>query len=78
MNKLLKNIIAFSLQNYYFILFATALLLIAGVITFVSMPIEAFPDVTNTEISVITQWPGRSGECYKIYSFRKESDVERI
>ena len=62
MNKLLKNLIAFSLQNYYFILFATALLLIAGVITFVSMPIEAFPDVTNTEISVITQWPGRSAE----------------
>jgi len=26
------------------------------------MPIEAFPDVTNTEISVITQWPGRSAE----------------
>ncbi len=62
MNKLLKNIIAFSLQNYYFILFATALLLIAGVITFKNMPIEAFPDVTNTEISVITQWPGRSAE----------------
>ena len=62
MNKLLKNLIAFSLQNYYFILFATALLLIAGVITFKNMPIEAFPDVTNTEISVITQWPGRSAE----------------
>ena len=26
------------------------------------MPIEAFPDVTNTEISIITQWPGRSSE----------------
>lgn len=62
MNKLLKNLIAFSLQNYYFILFATALLLIAGIITFNNMPIEAFPDVTNTEISVITQWPGRSAE----------------
>jgi cobalt-zinc-cadmium resistance protein CzcA len=62
MNKLLKNLIAFSLQNYYFILFATALLLIAGIITFKNMPIEAFPDVTNTEISVITQWPGRSAE----------------
>jgi heavy metal efflux pump (cobalt-zinc-cadmium) len=62
MNKLLKNLIAFSLHNYYFILFATALLLIAGIITFNNMPIEAFPDVTNTEISVITQWPGRSAE----------------
>jgi len=62
MNKILSNIIAFSLKNYYFIYFLTGLLLIAGVITFKNMPIEAFPDVTNTEISIITQWPGRSAE----------------
>lgn len=62
MNKLLKNIIAFSLKNYYFILIAFSVLLIGGIITFKNMPIEAFPDVTNTEISVITQWPGRSAE----------------
>jgi cobalt-zinc-cadmium resistance protein CzcA len=62
MNKFLKNIIAFSLKNKYFILFATILLVIAGVITFKNMPIEAFPDVTNSEISIITQWPGRSAE----------------
>jgi cobalt-zinc-cadmium resistance protein CzcA len=37
-------------------------LLIVGIITFKNMPIEAFPDVTNTEISIITQWPGRSAE----------------
>src|ERR1700733_6646977 len=26
------------------------------------MPIEAFPDVTNTEVTIITQWSGRSAE----------------
>jgi cobalt-zinc-cadmium resistance protein CzcA len=62
MNKFLKNIIAFSLKNRFFILFCTVLLLISGIITFRNMPIEAFPDVTNTEISIITQWPGRSAE----------------
>lgn len=62
MNKILQSIIAFSLKNKYFILLSTLLLLIAGVITFKNMPIEAFPDVTNTEISIITQWPGRSAE----------------
>ena len=62
MNKLLKNIISFSLKNKYFIFFCTLLLLISGIITFKNMPIEAFPDVTNTEISIITQWPGRSAE----------------
>jgi cobalt-zinc-cadmium resistance protein CzcA len=62
MNKLLRSVIAFSLKNKYFIFFCTVLLLVSGIVTFRNMPIEAFPDVTNTEISVITQWPGRSAE----------------
>lgn len=62
MLKILKLIIAFSLKRKYFILFATMVLLIGGIITFKNMPIEAFPDVTNTEITIITQWPGRSAE----------------
>src|SRR3984957_18933371 len=62
MNKFLKKVIGFSLKNRYFILFAAVALLVIGIITFKNMPIEAFPDVTNTEISIITQWPGRSAE----------------
>jgi cobalt-zinc-cadmium resistance protein CzcA len=62
MSKLIKVILAFSLKNKYFILFATILLFITGIITFKTMPIEAFPDVTNTEVTIITQWPGRSAE----------------
>ena len=62
MNSILKGVLAFSLKNKYFIFFATLLLVVYGVITFKNMPIEAFPDVTNTEITIITQWPGRSAE----------------
>jgi heavy metal efflux system protein len=62
MTKFLRSLIGFSLKNKYFILFATSLLIISGIITFMDMPIEAFPDVTNTEIDIITQWPGRSAE----------------
>ncbi len=62
MLKIIRKVIAFSLKNKYFILFATLGLLIGGFITFRSMPIEAFPDVTNTEITIITQWSGRSAE----------------
>jgi len=58
----MKGILAFSLKNKYFIFFATLLLAVYGVFTFKNMPIEAFPDVTNTEITIITQWPGRSAE----------------
>ena len=62
MIKFLKGIIGFSLKNKYFILFASAVLVVGGIVTFLQMPIEAFPDVTNTEIDIITQWPGQSAE----------------
>lgn len=62
MVKLIKNIIAFSLKNKYFIIASSVILVAWGIYVFMDMPIEAFPDVTNTEISIITQWPGRSAE----------------
>jgi cobalt-zinc-cadmium resistance protein CzcA len=58
----IKNIIAFSLKNRLFIFLATLVLIIWGGIAYKNIPIEAFPDVTNTQITIITQWPGRSAE----------------
>jgi cobalt-zinc-cadmium resistance protein CzcA len=62
MNKLVYHIITFSLKNRITVLFATLILVIWGVISFKNTPIEAFPDVTNTQIIIVTQWPGRSAE----------------
>ncbi len=62
MHKFVEGIIAFSLRNHVLILFLTAILLVAGIISFVNTPIEAYPDVTNTRVRIITQWPGRSAE----------------
>lgn len=62
MNKFIKNIIAFSLKNKAFTFVWVGILAIAGFISFKNMPIEAFPDVTNTQIVIITQWNGRSAE----------------
>src|SRR5579863_7985539 len=62
MIKFLRGIIGFSLRHKYLILCSAALLVIVGVYTFMEMPIEAFLDVTNTEIDIITQWPGQSAE----------------
>lgn len=62
MSKIIKKVIAFSLKNRLFIFFATLILITWGVIAFKNIPIEAFPDVTNTQITIITQWPGRSAE----------------
>jgi cobalt-zinc-cadmium resistance protein CzcA len=62
MNKFIKNIISFSLANRFFTFFWVGLLVVMGFISFKNMPIEAFPDVTNTQIIIITQWNGRSAE----------------
>src|SRR5436190_3787736 len=62
MNKFIKNIISFSLRNRFFTFFWVSLLAVLGFISFKNMPIEAFPDVTNTQIIIITQWNGRSAE----------------
>ncbi len=62
MNKLIENIIAFSLRNKFFVFFCTIVIIITGIYSFNNTPIDAFPDVTNTKIIIITQWPGRSAE----------------
>lgn len=62
MNKFIQGIIAFSLNNRGFVFLMTLAVIVAGVISYRNTPIEAFPDVTNTEITIITQWPGRSAE----------------
>ncbi|WP_417369864.1 efflux RND transporter permease subunit [Flavobacterium beibuense] len=62
MQKLVQQIVAFSLKNSVIVFFMTAVLLGAGIISYIHTPIEAFPDVTNTRARIITQWPGRSAE----------------
>src|ERR1700755_1069534 len=62
MNKFIKNIIYFSLKHRYFVFFMTAVLAGLGVWSYTNTPIETFPDVTNTQIIIIAQWPGRSAE----------------
>lgn len=62
MVKFIKSIIHFSLRHRYFVFFLTAILATIGFISYRNTPIETFPDVTNTQIIIITQWPGRSAE----------------
>src|ERR1700741_2041446 len=62
MNKFIRNIVAFSLKNKLFTFFWVGLLVVVGWISFMSIPIEAFPDVTNTQIIIVTEWNGRSAE----------------
>ena len=45
MHKFIDNIIAFSLKNKFFIFFCTVIAIIAGAVSFVHTPVDAFPDV---------------------------------
>jgi cobalt-zinc-cadmium resistance protein CzcA len=40
----------------------TLVLVVLGIWSYLNTPIETFPDVTNTQIIIIAQWPGRSAE----------------
>jgi len=62
MDKLVKNIITFSLRHKLFTFFMTAALAVIGIFCFIKTPIVAFPDFTNTQIRIITRWPGRSAQ----------------
>ena len=62
MHKFIDNIVAFSLKNKFFIFFCTVIAIIAGVVSFKQTAVDAFPDVTNTNVTIITQWQGRSAE----------------
>ena len=62
MNKLIDFIIAFSLKRKYLIICLTVAAVVIGVLCFKDTPVDAFPDVTNTKVTIITQWSGRSAE----------------
>ncbi len=62
MNSLIKGIISFSLANRSFTFFWVGILVLIGVYSYVNTPVEAFPDVTNTQIIIVTDWQGRSAE----------------
>lgn len=62
MNKLIKSVIAFSLKNRFFTFFWVGTLVLAGAFSYMNIPLEAFPDVTNTQIIIVTEWNGRSAE----------------
>lgn len=62
MDKFIRNIVAFSLKHKFFTFFWVILLVVAGIVSYIHIPIEPFPDVTNTQITITAEWTGRSAE----------------
>src|SRR5665213_1174974 len=59
---MIRAFVDFALNNRFLVLLAAVMLLIWGAISFANLPIEAYPDVANNYVNVITQWPGRAAE----------------
>src|ERR1041384_5543162 len=59
---MIRALVDFALDNRFLILLAAILLLVWGAISFHNLPVEAYPDVANNYVQVITQWPGRAAE----------------
>ena len=59
---MIAALVEFALKNRFMVLALTVLLLIWGAVSFHSLPVEAYPDVANNYVQVITQWPGRAAE----------------
>jgi cobalt-zinc-cadmium resistance protein CzcA len=59
---MLRALVQFALRNRLMVLGGTFVLTVWGVISFRNLPVEAYPDVANNYVQIITQWPGRSAE----------------
>ncbi len=59
---MIRALVDFALNNRFVVLSLGILLFAWGIISFHNLPVEAYPDVANTWVQVITQWPGRAAE----------------
>jgi cobalt-zinc-cadmium resistance protein CzcA len=59
---MIRAFVDYSLRNPLLVIAISLLLLAWGVYSFEVLPIEAYPDVANNYVQVITQWPGRAAE----------------
>ncbi len=59
---MIRKLVDFALENRFMMLAAAVLLFGWGAISFHQLPIEAYPDVADNYVEIITQWPGISAE----------------
>jgi cobalt-zinc-cadmium resistance protein CzcA len=59
---MIRGLVDFALNNRWLMVGATIILFAWGAISFHDLPVEAYPDVANNYVQIITQWPGRAAE----------------
>src|SRR5580658_3600792 len=59
---MIGKLVDFALKNRFLVLIGAVMLFVWGGISFHQLPVEAYPDVANNYVEIITQWPGISAE----------------
>lgn len=76
---MINKIIAFCLQQRLLVIGASVLLAVVGVISFERLPVQAFPDVQNVFVQVVTQYPGQAPEeVEKLISLPIEKEMNGL
>ncbi len=59
---MIHRIVQAALRQRFVVLVFTAFILVAGIISFQRMPVDAYPDLSPPQVELITQWPGHAAE----------------
>jgi len=59
---MIRRIVDFALNNRFVVMASVVLLIAWGAMSFHKLPVEAYPDIADNYVTVITQWPGRAAE----------------
>ncbi len=73
---MIEKLVGFALSQRLLIIIGVAALIVFGGYSYMELPIDAFPDVTNVQVQVITKTPGRSPvEVEKFVTFPIETQM---
>src|SRR5580704_15166920 len=59
---MIRKLVDFALNNRFVVIATALLIFFAGMLAFHDMPVEAYPDIADNYVTIISQWPGRSAE----------------
>src|SRR6478735_9888399 len=59
---MIHKIVQAALKQRFLVLMLAVFLIVAGVVSFMRMPVDAYPDLAPPTVELITQWPGHAAE----------------
>ena len=75
---MIARIIDWSIRNRYLVLILTGLFIAAGVIVMMNTPVDAIPDLSDTQVIVFTQYKGQSPQVVEDQVTRSEEHTSEL